>query len=139
MTQDQVEKFISQYLNQATRHSFENLMIKDFKSFDCEIEVEVAHTIIIKAMEDTSREPKGELLTKGDYQNAITTITRDEQQNPAIIDKLKVGGQAVLGRQSTAPTPWLTERHGYDPTSQRVIIKTQSLQSLEMSNKILLS
>ena len=29
----------------------------------------------------------------------------------------KVGGQAVLGRQSTLSTPWLTERHGYDPTS----------------------
>ncbi|MDE9385010.1 DUF2859 domain-containing protein, partial [Pseudomonas aeruginosa] len=29
---------------------------------------------------------------------------------------LQVGGQAVLGRQSRRPTPWLTERHGYDPT-----------------------
>ena len=29
----------------------------------------------------------------------------------------KVGGQAVLGRQDASPTPWLTERHGYDPTS----------------------
>ncbi|GAA1555584.1 family 10 glycosylhydrolase [Kribbella hippodromi] len=28
----------------------------------------------------------------------------------------EVGGQAVLGRQLTRPTPWLTERHGYDPT-----------------------
>ena len=28
----------------------------------------------------------------------------------------KVGGQAVLGRQSLVSTPWLTERHGYDPT-----------------------
>ena len=28
----------------------------------------------------------------------------------------QVGGQAVLGRQWTWPTPWLTERHGYDPT-----------------------
>ena len=26
-------------------------------------------------------------------------------------------GQAVLGRQNILPTPWLTERHGYDPTS----------------------
>ncbi len=26
-------------------------------------------------------------------------------------------GQAVLGRQSFCTTPWLTERHGYDPTS----------------------
>ncbi|MDV2887670.1 hypothetical protein RYX45_21100, partial [Alkalihalophilus pseudofirmus] len=29
----------------------------------------------------------------------------------------QVGGQAVLGRQESAATPWLTERHGYDPTS----------------------
>ena len=29
----------------------------------------------------------------------------------------QVGGQAVLGRQLELPTPWLTERHGYDPTS----------------------
>ena len=30
-------------------------------------------------------------------------------------DKLS-RGQAVLGRQHVSPTPWLTERHGYDPT-----------------------
>ena len=29
---------------------------------------------------------------------------------------VEVGGQAVLGRQNILPTPWLTERHGYDPT-----------------------
>ncbi|MDV2687422.1 hypothetical protein RYX56_24050, partial [Alkalihalophilus lindianensis] len=29
----------------------------------------------------------------------------------------EVGGQAVLGRQVVIATPWLTERHGYDPTS----------------------
>ena len=29
----------------------------------------------------------------------------------------EVGGQAVLGRQVLTSTPWLTERHGYDPTS----------------------
>ena len=29
---------------------------------------------------------------------------------------LEVGGQAVLGRQLQTATPWLTERHGYDPT-----------------------
>ncbi|MDE9402804.1 hypothetical protein NB851_029300, partial [Pseudomonas aeruginosa] len=28
----------------------------------------------------------------------------------------QVGGQAVLGRQQCRATPWLTERHGYDPT-----------------------
>ena len=31
-------------------------------------------------------------------------------------DNKEVGGQAVLGRQNISPTPWLTERHGYDPT-----------------------
>ncbi len=30
--------------------------------------------------------------------------------------RIKVGGQAVLGRQFSFSTPWLTERHGYDPT-----------------------
>ena len=30
--------------------------------------------------------------------------------------EVEVGGQAVLGRQDASPTPWLTERHGYDPT-----------------------
>ena len=30
---------------------------------------------------------------------------------------IQVGGQAVLGRQLQTATPWLTERHGYDPTS----------------------
>ncbi len=29
----------------------------------------------------------------------------------------QVGGQAVLGRQDLITPPWLTERHGYDPTS----------------------
>ncbi len=33
------------------------------------------------------------------------------------IPPVKVGGQAVLGRQLSSSTPWLTERHGYDPTS----------------------
>ena len=28
----------------------------------------------------------------------------------------EVGGQAVLGRQLQTATPWLTERHGFDPT-----------------------
>ena len=31
-------------------------------------------------------------------------------------DIIEVGGQAVLGRQDLITTPWLTERHGYDPT-----------------------
>ena len=37
-----------------------------------------------------------------------------------LIGFLEVGGQAVLGRQSAYATPWLTERHGYDPTSVHI-------------------
>ncbi len=33
-------------------------------------------------------------------------------------ERMEVGGQAVLGRQLSNSTPWLTERHGYDPTSR---------------------
>ncbi len=36
--------------------------------------------------------------------------------------KREVGGQAVLGRQHSHTTPWLTERHGYDPTSTALLI-----------------
>ncbi len=35
-------------------------------------------------------------------------------------DMTEVGGQAVLGRQHEVSTPWLTERHGYDPTLQQL-------------------
>ena len=47
---------------------------------------------------------------------------------PPLIDMLKfseVGGQAVLGRQDASPTPWLTERHGYDPTCQSILYRLQ--------------
>ena len=33
---------------------------------------------------------------------------------------LQVGGQAVLGRQYSFATPWVTERHGYGPAFQRL-------------------
>ena len=46
--------------------------------------------------------------------------TAQQAHRLAVIDCLEtapqVGGQAVLGRQNILPTPWLTERHGYDPT-----------------------
>ncbi|GAB7396536.1 hypothetical protein OUHCRE1_48100 [Enterobacter asburiae] len=44
-----------------------------------------------------------------DYANSII-------QN-ALANDAEVGGQAVLGRQLLGSTPWLTERHGYGPTS----------------------
>ena len=34
---------------------------------------------------------------------------------------IQVGGQAVLGRQLQTATPWLTERHGYDPTCRMYV------------------
>ncbi len=42
------------------------------------------------------------------FYNKIFAVTFDED--------FEVGGQAVLGRQIKSSTPWLTERHGYDPT-----------------------
>ena len=36
--------------------------------------------------------------------------------NISLVSFFLSGGQAVLGRQLELPTPWLTERHGYDPT-----------------------
>ncbi len=40
-----------------------------------------------------------------------------------MLTEIEVGGQAVLGRQHLATTPWLTERHGYDPTWQYLTCK----------------
>ena len=39
--------------------------------------------------------------------------------------KEQVAGQAVLGRQSAYATPWLTERHGYDPTYNETLVGTE--------------
>ncbi len=39
------------------------------------------------------------------------------ERNLRLVVFIEVGGQAVLGRQTGKTTPWLTERHGYDPTS----------------------
>ncbi len=44
-----------------------------------------------------------------------------------IVEERKVGGQAVLGRQLLVTTPWLTERHGYDPTYTELPQATQLL------------
>ena len=43
-------------------------------------------------------------------QAALTAILNTLRNNST-----QVGGQAVLGRQCHKSTPWLTERHGYDP------------------------
>ncbi|WP_423812125.1 alpha/beta fold hydrolase [Pseudomonas aeruginosa] len=57
--------------------------------------------------------------------SAVPPLMVKTEGNPgglpkSVFDDLQeVGGQAVLGRQSIKPTPWLTERHGYDPTSRK--------------------
>ena len=64
----------------------------------------------MKCQQHPSRRPSG--LRK--------TMTRPNStvHNTAWIRRKgkEVGGQAVLGGQHLATTPWLTERHGYDPT-----------------------
>ncbi len=42
--------------------------------------------------------------------------TKEYKANKEAYKGSEVGGQAVLGRQIPTTTPWLTERHGYDPT-----------------------
>ncbi len=75
---------------------------------------------------EVSEDPIAIFTQSGDdrYSGADKMIIKGAQVLPhALInnveDKLgrnEVGGQAVLGRQVKVTTPWLTERHGYDPT-----------------------
>ncbi len=53
-------------------------------------------------------------LTNADFIILVPNGLQDTPQSKNI--NFKVGGQAVLGRQHIRTTPWLTERHGYDPT-----------------------
>ena len=69
----------------------------------------------------------GDILSPGEYQ---WNLIRDKEERGwwdfTVSDRAvpfirpsagdEVGGQAVLGRQLIKATPWLTERHGYDPT-----------------------
>ena len=49
----------------------------------------------------------------------------------------QVGGQAVLGRQNILPTPWLTERHGYDPTCRLQGIRLfQAVAEIAMRGRV---
>ncbi len=60
--------------------------------------------------ESVDNEP--EKRPHGLYQNVFLTDTELD----TLQKEYQVGGQAVLGRQVAPPTPWLTQRHGYDPT-----------------------
>ena len=46
-----------------------------------------------------------------------------------LVALIEVGGQAVLGRQLIKATPWLTERHGYDPTFIHLFAELVHVQS----------
>ncbi|MBV5475008.1 hypothetical protein KVQ30_27485, partial [Klebsiella pneumoniae] len=47
----------------------------------------------------------------------------------------EVGGQAVLGRQGSLTTPWLTERHGYDPTYLKPLFDRAFIDGLHDPSK----
>ncbi len=57
---------------------------------------------------------RDEILTEADLPKKYISNTPCFRREAG---SYKVGGQAVLGRQPPLPTPWLTERHGYDTTS----------------------
>ncbi len=68
------------------------------------------------------KQPKGTgrqlwmATTNGEVRQLSDSINDAFPQGFVLSPNGKVGGQAVLGRQRAMTTPWLTERHGYDPT-----------------------
>ena len=58
----------------------------------------------------------GDISLLPEYEKAGAQYKDHEGKPIAELLPKKVGGQAVLGRQFNGATPWLTERHGYDPT-----------------------
>ena len=52
-----------------------------------------------------------------DFDRGFFPLTVEYSERMYAAGRIQVGGQAVLGRQERCSTPWLTERHGYDPTS----------------------
>ena len=50
------------------------------------------------------------------HEELSKNIERSKSLKKILVAQSEVGGQAVLGRQFHHTTPWLTERHGYDPT-----------------------
>ncbi len=89
---------------------------------------------IDKVYENFVRQIAGEVLQANDTETLKESVERDEKRKKlekqiAVLQakvrkekqfNKKSEGQAVLGRQYSFATPWLTERHGYDPTSERV-------------------
>ncbi len=61
----------------------------------------------------TGGESELELLGTATLEEETTSMQISTDLNG---NAFEVGGQAVLGRQIKSSTPWLTERHGYDPT-----------------------
>ena len=61
-----------------------------------------------------------QLATSTRIRIAVSGLEPRTHHQPEKLQK-QVGGQAVLGRQSLVSTPWLTERHGYDPTCPSAI------------------
>ena len=61
------------------------------------------------------------VFTKANGENAYRIVSGEECDSTynrlTLIAMIRSSrGQAVLGRQLCLATPWLTERHGYDPT-----------------------
>ena len=78
-----------------------------------------------RALSIGSRRPSGLRKTNPHYNSLAhrTTWLRSDlisergiEVDKAKVDAIEVRGQAVFGRQIPTTTPWLTERHGYDPT-----------------------
>ncbi len=78
------------------------------------------HTKLLLAMRDV-------LFNGKDYPYLCDNARARLENARRVAANAEVGGQAVLGRQFSFSTPWLTERHGYDPTYARRTFQRQGL------------
>ena len=76
------------------------------------------HVIVTNDDTDVTPPPEGDYTQVNAQMIPLYVHPKDREACAAALElpHIQVGGQAVLGRQLTAATPWLTERHGYDPT-----------------------
>ncbi len=89
------------------------VLLQDLTPESAEVLKEIASPTIVQnhGVPEKSAQPAADMLSNmfGNLSDAKDSGMSEEE----------VGGQAVLGRQHHFSTPWLTERHGYDPTSRR--------------------
>ncbi len=89
------------------------MFAQDFALSDLYIRVAIYAGILVVSMICTYLQA---MILQKTGQKILSSMRLDVFTHIEKLSHNQVGGQAVLGRQLNSPTPWLTERHGYDPT-----------------------